>query len=184
MVKPICCIARLGSDISTYSHALSKNPRLTRRIDSLKENRGAMAEPTLFTRIIRGEVPAHIIARSDHWIAFLDIYPRRPGHTLVVPIEEVSHLSKLSVESRSHLLDGVTEAQRILSQRFETDDFLVGVHDGSNAGQEIPHVHIHVIPRTLGDEGRSLLACWPNAPAPGGTPNFEALQEMANSLKE
>ena len=143
-----------------------------------------MAEPTLFTRIIRGEVPAHIIARSDHWIAFLDIYPRRPGHTLVVPIEEVSHLSKLSAESRSHLLDGVTEAQRILSQRFETEDFLVGVHDGSNAGQEIPHVHIHVIPRTLGDEGRSLLACWPNAPAPGGTPNFEALQEMANSLKE
>ena len=143
-----------------------------------------MAEPTLFTRIIRGEIPAHILTRSEHWIAFLDIYPRRPGHTLVVPIEEASHLSELSKESRHHLLDGVIETQRILSRRFETEDFLVGIHDGSNAGQEVPHVHIHVIPRTLGDGGRTLLACWPNVPAPGGKPDFEALQEMANSLKE
>ena len=63
-----------------------------------------MAEPTLFTRIIRGEVPAHIIARSEYWVAFLDIYPRRPGHTLVVPIEPVSHLRELGVAvSYTHL---------------------------------------------------------------------------------
>jgi histidine triad (HIT) family protein len=176
-------MARLGSDIGTYSLALPKNPRPTRRIDSLKENRGTMAEPTLFTRIIRGEVPAHIIARSEYWVAFLDIYPRRPGHTLVVPIEPVSHLRELSAESRRHLLDGVIEAQHVLSKRFETDDFLVGIHDGSTAGQEVPHVHIHVIPRTLDDGGLTLLSCWPHAPAPGGTPDFEELRKMADSLE-
>ena len=176
-------MARLGSDIGTYSLALPKNPRPTRRIDSLKENRGTMAEPTLFTRIIRGEVPAHIIARSEYWVAFLDIYPRRPGHTLVVPIEEVSHLGELSAESRRHLLDGVIEVQHILSKRFETDDFLVGIHDGSTAGQEVPHVHIHVIPRTLDDGGLTLLSCWPHAPAPSGTPDFEELRKMADSLE-
>ena len=183
MVNPICCMARLGSDIGTYSLALPKNPRPTRRIHSLKENRRSMAEPTLFTRIIRGEVPAHIIARSEYWVAFLDIYPRRPGHTLVVLIEPVSHLRELSVESRRHLLDGVIEVQDILSKRFETDDFLVGIHDGSGAGQEVPHVHIHVIPRTLDDGGLTLLACWPDAPVPGGAPNFEELRKMAESLE-
>ena len=143
-----------------------------------------MTEPTLFTKIIKGETPAYFVARSELWVAFLDIYPRRPGHTLVVPVEQVSHLSELSTESRCQLLHGVVEVQRILSQRFETKDFLIGVHDGSGAGQEIPHVHIHVIPRTLGDGGRTLLACWPNSPAPSGNPDFEDLQEIANSLNE
>jgi len=125
-----------------------------------------------------------MIARSDDWVSFLDVFPRRPGHTLVVPVEQVKRLSELSHTSLAALLSGVVKTQSILSSHFNTDDFLVGIHDGPLAGQEVPHVHIHVIPRTPGDGGLSMMACWPDAPSVGGDPNFSELSSLAELLKE
>ena len=67
----------------------------------------AMDEPTLFTKIIRGEIPSSKVAEGDLWYAFLDIYPRRTGHTLVVPKEQAQRIADLSPESRQALMDGV-----------------------------------------------------------------------------
>ena len=142
-----------------------------------------MDEPTLFTKIIRGEIPSSKVAEGDLWYAFLDIYPRRAGHTLVVPKEQAQHISDLSPESRQALMDGVVEVQRRLTAEFGTRDFSVGIHDGPTAGQEVPHVHIHVCPRTFGDGGLTLLACWPDSPAPGGDPDFAALAELSERLQ-
>ena len=63
----------------------------------------AMDEPTLFTKIIRGEIPSSKVAEGDLWYAFLDIYPRRAGHTLVVPKEQAQRVAALSPESRQAL---------------------------------------------------------------------------------
>lgn len=142
-----------------------------------------MAEDTLFTKIIRGEIPSSKVAEGELWYAFLDIFPRRPGHTLVVPKEQAQRITDLSAESRRALLDGVVEAQRRLSIEFETTDFAVGVHDGPISGQEVPHVHIHVCPRTEGDGGLSMLACWPDSPPPGGEPDFAGLAALAERLQ-
>lgn len=140
-------------------------------------------EKTLFTKIIEGSVPCNKVASGTSWLAFLDIYPRRDGHTLVVPREQVSHMSQLSQQQLQDLWLGVIEVQRKLSLYFKTTDFSIGVHDGVLAGQEIPHVHIHVIPRNHNDGGLSFLACWPNSP-PIGTvePNFAHLSDLANDL--
>ena len=59
------------------------------------------------------------------------------------------------------------EVQRKLGLVYTTEDFQVSVHDGPTAGQEVPHVHVHVIPRTDGDGGTSMLAMWPSAPPIG-----------------
>ena len=142
-----------------------------------------MDEPTLFTKIIRGEIPSSKVAEGDLWYAFLDIYPRRAGHTLVVPKEQAQRIADLSAESRQALMDGVVEVQRRLTAEFGTRDFSVGIHDGPTAGQEVPHVHIHVCPRTFGDGGLTLLACWPDSPAPGGDPDFAALAELSERLQ-
>jgi len=95
------------------------------------------------------------------------------------------HLAELSPRQLSELWQGVVETQGILSSHFKTDDFSIGIHDGPISGQEVPHVHIHLIPRSQGDGGLSLLACWPDAPHPGTTePDFIALNELASALRE
>ena len=70
-----------------------------------------------------------------------------------------------------------------LSNYFETTDFTVTIHDGPLAGQEIPHVHVHVIPRKQGDGGRALPAMFPNA-APPNPPDFASLANLCNAIKE
>ena len=141
-------------------------------------------EPSLFTKIINGEIPASFVAKGDTWVAFLDIFPRRPGHTLVIPVEQKQYISELSIEGRTGLMEGVVEVQRRLGAHFSTTDFGIGVHDGPLAGQKVPHVHVHVVPRTEGDGGLTLLACWPDSPPPGSAdPDFTALAELAEQLQ-
>ena len=78
-----------------------------------------MGDATLFERIVEGHLPSHPVARGQGWYAFLDVFPRRPGHTLVVPERGVPRLADLGPEERRLLMDGVAEAQRRLSVVFE-----------------------------------------------------------------
>ena len=121
-----------------------------------------MSGITLFEKIIIGEVPSHKIGQGDGWYAFLDISPRRPGHTLVIPETPARNISQLKPTEVANLFIGVREVQQLLGQYFDTNDFTICIHDGPLAGQEVPHVHIHVIPRTQGDGGRTLMSMWPN----------------------
>ena len=141
-----------------------------------------MSEPTLFGKIIAGEIPAHKVASGQDWFAFLDIFPRRKGHTLVVPHKQVSNLQDLDDQEIANLFIGVREVQNKLSKVFATADFTICVHDGPLAGQEVPHVHVHVIPRNAGDGGRTLMAMWPDTVT--GEPNHAELAEIASRLSE
>ena len=93
---------------------------------------------TLFERILSGEIPSHKVAEGDGWYAFLDIFPRRAGHTLVVPRRGVQRLSELDAGERASLMAGVAEVQERLGKHFSTKDFTVCIHDGPLAGQEVP----------------------------------------------
>ena len=138
---------------------------------------------TLFTKIIKGEIPSCKVTEGEGWYAFLDINPRRPGHTLVAPKEEKQRLAELSPASLACIMEGVVEAQRKLTKVFNTVDFQVSLHDGPIAGQEVPHVHFHVIPRERGDGGLNMLAQWPNGPGMGGSPDFAGLAALAEKLQ-
>ena len=142
-------------------------------------------EMSLFTKIIRKEIPSCKVGAGELWYAFLDINPRRAGHTLVVPVEEKQRLAELSAESRAALMEGVAEAQRRLGKVFDTQDFTVVLHDGPLAGQEVPHVHVHVMPRTKGDGGRCAgMAAFPDAPPIGSVePDFAALGALSEKLQ-
>jgi histidine triad (HIT) family protein len=108
--------------------------------------------PSIFTRILRDELPASFVHRDDVVAAFLDIQPLTPGHTLVVPVEEVVSLSDLPQE----ILTRVTALGQEIGKAIRaTDPSVTGINwllcDGPDAGQEVPHVHLHVIPRRKGD---------------------------------
>ena len=140
-------------------------------------------EPSLFSKIIDGIIPASFIAKRDLWVAFLDINPRAEGHTLVVPVEQKQRIRDLSIESQNSLIKGVSEVSSKLCSHFEVEDCTIVIHDGPAAGQEIPHVHIHIIPRSKGDGGKSLLASSAKVEKLGSNvPGKETSGNIANKL--
>jgi histidine triad (HIT) family protein len=141
-----------------------------------------MSETTLFERILTGETPAFFIAKGEGWASFLDVFPRREGHTLVIPTTPATHLQELSDLESNQLMIGVKETQKILSEYFSTEDFTVLLHDGPLAGQEIPHVHFHVLPREAGDGGKGLMSLWPNTKNTAGGPDFEVLSKLHTQI--
>jgi histidine triad (HIT) family protein len=97
--------------------------------------------PTIFTRIINGEIPGRFVVQDDICVAFLDVRPLTRGHALVVPRDEVDHWVDLSPEVASHLM---VVAQRVGSaQRKLLSPARIGM---MIAGFEVPHVHVHVVP--------------------------------------
>lgn len=97
--------------------------------------------PTIFTRIIDGELPGRFVWRDATCVAFLSINPLRPGHTLVVPRVEVDHWLDLDPSVNAHL---VAVAQTI--GRAQMDAFAPTRVGLMVAGLEVPHVHLHVVP--------------------------------------
>lgn len=96
---------------------------------------------SIFTRIIKGELPGHFVYEDDKCVAFLSICPLKPGHTLVVPREEVDHWIDLSPELASHLMLVSQKIGRAIQDGFKPAK--VGV---TIVGLEVRHVHIHLVP--------------------------------------
>lgn len=141
-------------------------------------------EPSIFARIESGEIPAAMVDQGKRWFALLDIQPRLIGHTLVVPRKQVQHLRELEADDLAALMKGVVRVQKLLASHFGSEDFNVMVNDGVAAGQEVPHVHIHVIPRLMGDAGGQMNGMFPSSPLPGEVdPDFDALNELALELR-
>jgi len=97
--------------------------------------------PTIFTRIINGEIPGTFVHRDEHCVAFLSINPLAYGHTLVVPIAEVDHWVDLEPALAAHLFEVAHRIGRAQQSAFQCDRDGVIV-----AGYEVPHTHIHLIP--------------------------------------
>ena len=145
--------------------------------------RQTMAEPTLFERILHGEIPGNFICRGEGWASFLDVFPRSEGHTLVVLENPSQRIAELSQTELGVLFAGVKKTQEALSAYFNTSDFTITIHDGPLSGQEIPHVHVHVIPRLEGDGGGALPLMFPKAKPPN-PPDYSGLAELCNNIKE
>jgi histidine triad (HIT) family protein len=96
---------------------------------------------TLFTSIINGDIPGRFVWRDDRAVVFLTIAPIRPGHALVVPIEEVDHWIDLDTDLASHLMVVAREVGRAQQAAFEPERIGLIV-----AGLEVPHTHLHLIP--------------------------------------
>ncbi len=102
---------------------------------------------SIFTRIIDGDLPGRFVWRDERCVAFLSINPLKPGHTLVVPREEVDHWLDLEPELARHLAGVAQTIGRALHTGFAP--VKVGL---MIAGLEVPHVHLHVVPiDSLGD---------------------------------
>ena len=98
-------------------------------------------DPTIFTRIIRGDLPGRFVWRDEDVVAFLTIAPIRPGHTLVVPVTQVDRWTDLDLPTWRRVGDVQHEVGRALQAAFRP------TRVGSIiAGMEVPHCHVHLIP--------------------------------------
>ena len=112
-------------------------------------------EPTIFDKIIDGEIPCHRIYEDDHVLAFLDIGPLSDGHTLVIPKQRVSGLHELSDDVAAALGRVLPRLCRAVMNATGATAYNVLQNNGAAAHQAVFYVHFHIIPK-LGDAGLGL----------------------------
>lgn len=105
----------------------------------------------LFCSIARKEIPSHIVYEDDETLAFLDIHPVNPGHTLVIPKKHAADVFEADTETWVAIMKTVQKVAHGLNAALSPDGINIHVNNRSAAGQVIFHSHIHVIPRSHND---------------------------------
>jgi histidine triad (HIT) family protein len=113
---------------------------------------------TIFSKILRGEIPCHKLYEDEQVFAFLDINPLSPGHTLVIPKEPAVTLDELSDEAAAAIGRVLPRLSRAVLKATGAREFNILQNNGAGAHQAVFHVHFHIIPK-LGD-GRGLGIGW------------------------
>jgi histidine triad (HIT) family protein len=108
----------------------------------------------IFAKILRGEFPCYKVYENDHVLAFLDIMPRSPGHTLVIPKAAARNILDIKPEDFAHVARGAHKIAHAAMQAFEADGITVQQFSEPASGQVVYHLHMHVMPR---HDGVALL---------------------------
>ena len=132
------------------------------------------AQDSIFTKIVKGEIPCHRVFENERILAFLDITPLSEGHTLVIPKQQVERLEDLPPEETAELARQLGAIAKRVVAATGAEGYNILQNNGRVAGQEVPHVHFHIIPRRAGD---GLGYRWNAKPADHG-----ALAELAQRI--
>ena len=117
-----------------------------------------------FCKIVDGDIPGRIIYQNDNAIAFLDAFPLSVGHTLIIPKRHHSKLQDMNGEYSSAIFDLLRVVTAAVEEAAGVNASTIAIHNGSEAGQEILHVHIHIIPRVIGDGAGPVHSMFKNRP--------------------
>jgi len=116
----------------------------------------------IFCKIVKGEIPAKIIQETTKSLAFMDAFPLAKGHSLVIPKHHYEKLQEIPPEENAELFETV---RNVLSKVDKlTNATLVALHNGKDSGQEVPHVHIHLIPRSKQDSAGPVHSMFKDRP--------------------
>ncbi|WP_121744069.1 HIT family protein [Natronorubrum halophilum] len=113
---------------------------------------------TIFSQIAAGEIPARIVYEDETTLAFLDANPLAPGHTLVIPKDEYERLNDVPDDAATDLYATIHRLIPAVEESVDADATTVAFNNGEDAGQEVPHVHCHIVPRFEGDGGGPIHA--------------------------
>jgi histidine triad (HIT) family protein len=132
-------------------------------------------EDTIFAKIIRREIPAEIVYEDEDTLAFLDIHPNNPGHTLVIPKKPVKNIFDIDEETLAKVWRTVRIVARAVQTATGSEGLNINTNNGAVAGQVVFHYHVHIIPRFAGD-GFEL---WH-----GKTVPEEEMQSVARAIRQ
>ena len=130
-----------------------------------------MTSDCLFCKIVAREIPAQIVYEDGETLAFLDINPVNPGHTLVIPKEHSTDIFDIDEKNWAVVMRTSRTVAHALEKALKTDGVNIGMNNRAGAGQVIFHAHVHVMPRFAGDPH----TLWPGRPYAEG--EFSAMGE-------
>ena len=131
----------------------------------------------IFCKIAKKEISSKIIAETKKSIAFLDAFPLSRGHTLVIP---KCHYEKVQDMTDMDNTDLFNTVHKVISKVDKlTGATLLAIHNGKDSGQEIPHVHVHLIPRQSSDQAGPVHSMFKDRPKPSD----EELDELSAKIK-
>jgi histidine triad (HIT) family protein len=119
----------------------------------------------LFCAIAAGDIPSAHLYEDGRVAAFLDIKPLARGHALVVPKRHAAKLEDASAEDRHALTDAAALLAPILCRATGAKDYTIAINNGPEAGQEVPHVHLHIVPRRSADAAGPIHALFRDPPS-------------------
>ena len=108
----------------------------------------------IFCKIISGEIKSKFLKETAMSVSFLDAFPLAKGHVLVMPKNHHQKIQDMSIEENADLFSLVHKM--VLNVDTITGSTLVAIHNGKDAGQEIPHVHVHLVPRNKNDSAGAI----------------------------
>lgn len=129
----------------------------------------------LFCKIAAKEIPAQVVYEDNHTMAFLDVMPRSPGHTMVIPRYHAPTITALPNEEIAPLFASVKKVAELLSRKLKADGITIGINQGRASGQEVDHLHVHLMPRWHGDGGGPIQTAVSNKPR-------ESLEEIKKKI--
>lgn len=104
----------------------------------------------VFARILAGDLPCHSVYRDEHSLAFMDLMPQAPGHTLVIPTAPAENLFDVPTEALKHTIATTQRVAAAVKTAFSAEGVMIAQLNGAEAGQTVFHLHFHIIPRSGG----------------------------------
>ena len=121
-----------------------------------------MASDCIFCKIARGDIPSHKVFDDARVLAFLDIRPLARGHALVIPKNHFEKLEDMPMEEAAGLMRAVRAVTPAVCEAVKAPATTIAINNGKEGGQEVPHVHVHVVPRWSDDSFGPIHALFRN----------------------
>ncbi len=134
----------------------------------------------LFCKIANKQISAEVIYEDENATAVLDVHPRAPGHTMVLPKFHAENILDLPDDKIGEVFKAVKNVTGILQKALSPDGFTIGINHGKVSGQTIDHLHIHIMPRWHSDMGGSIHLVVDNPP----TESIEIMAEKIRNNKQ
>ncbi len=139
-----------------------------------------LGENCIFCEIVNGNISARIISQDDNAIAFLDAFPLSAGHTLIIPKKHYFKIQDMSREHSSAIFGMLRTVTAPIEEASGAKASTIAIHNGIEAGQEISHVHIHIIPRISGDGAGPVHSMFKTRP----TVSSDKMDSMLDRIKK
>jgi histidine triad (HIT) family protein len=139
-----------------------------------------MSDPNcIFCKIADGKIKARVISQNNKAVAFLDAMPLSIGHTLVIPKSHYEKVQEMNREYSSAVFDLLWQVSSAVEKAVGVNASTIAIHNGREAGQEVPHVHVHVIPRNTDDGAGPIHSMFKKRPVP----NPEEMDFLRDRIK-